>query len=124
MKCEGGFMGNQRGVSLTGLIVVLAVLGVGGVLGAKLMPAYIEYFAVKKMFASMDQAGDLKGSVRDIRKSYETRNAIEDVKSVHGDDLEVTKEGGETVVSAAWSVKVPMVSNVSACIDFMVTSAK
>jgi hypothetical protein len=124
MKCEGGFMGNQRGVSLTGLIMVLAVLGVGSVLGAKLMPAYIEYFAVKKMFASMEQAGDLKGSVRDIRKSYETRNAIEDVKSVHGDDLEVTKEGGETVVSAAWSVKVPMVSNISACIDFMVTSAK
>lgn len=117
-------MGNQRGVSLTGLIVVLAVLGVGGVLASKLMPAYIEYFAVKKMFASMEQAGDLKGSVRDIRKSYETRNAIEDVKSVHGDDLEVTKEGGETVVSAAWSVKVPMVNNISACIDFMVTSAK
>jgi hypothetical protein len=124
MKCEGGFMGNQRGVSLTGLIVVLAVLGVGGVLASKLMPAYIEYFAVKKMFASMEQAGDLKGSVRDIRKSYETRNAIEDVKSVHGDDLEVTKEGGETVVSAAWSVKVPMLNNISACIDFAVTSAK
>ena len=117
-------MGNQRGVSLTGLIVVLAVLGVGGVLAAKMMPAYVEYFAVKKMFASMEQAGDLKGSVRDIRKSYETRNAIEDVKSVKGEDLEVTKEGGETVVSAAWSVKVPMVSNVSACIDFAVTSAK
>ena len=117
-------MGNQRGVSLTGLIITLAILGVGGVLGAKLMPAYIEYFAVKKIFSSMEQAGDLKGSVRDIRKSYETRNAIEDVKSVKGEDLEVTKEGGETVVSVAWSVKVPMVSNVSTCIDFAVTSAK
>jgi hypothetical protein len=117
-------MGNQRGVSLQGLIIVLAILGIGAVLGSKLMPAYIEYFAVKKMFASMEQAGDLKGSVRDIRKAYETRNAIEDVKSVHGEDLEVTKEGGETVVSAAWSVKVPMVSNISACIDFAVTSAK
>ena len=117
-------MGNQRGVSLTGLIITLAVLGVGAVLAAKLMPAYIEYFTVKKIFASMEQAGDLKGTVREIRKSYETRNAIEDVKSVHGEDLEVTKEGGETVVSVAWSVKVPMVTNISACIDFMVTSAK
>jgi hypothetical protein len=117
-------MGNQRGVSLQGLIIVLAILGVGAVLGAKLMPSYIEYFAVKKIFASMEQAGDLKGSVRDIRKSYETRNAIEDVKSVKGEDLEVTKEGGETVISVAWSVKVPMVNNISACIDFMVTSAK
>ena len=117
-------MGNQRGVSLTGLIITLAVLGIGGVLGAKLMPSYIEYFAVKKMLASMEQAGDLKGSVREIRRGFDTRNAIEDVKSVKGEDLEVTKEGGETVVSAAWSVKVPMVSNISACVDFAVTTAK
>lgn len=117
-------MRNQRGVTLTGLIITLAILGVVGVLAAKLMPAYIEYFAVKKMLASMEQAGDLKGTVRDIRRGFDTRNAIEDVKSVKGEDLEVTKEGGETVVSAAWSVKVPMVSNVSACIDFAVTTAK
>jgi Tfp pilus assembly major pilin PilA len=124
MKRKGGFMRNQRGVTLTGLIITLAIVGVVGVLAAKLMPAYIEYFAVKKMLASMEQAGDLKGTVRDIRRGFDTRNAIEDVKSVKGEDLEVTKEGGETVVSAAWSVKVTMVSNISACIDFAVTTAK
>ena len=117
-------MRNQRGVTLTGLIITLAIVGVVGVLAAKLMPAYIEYFAVKKMLASMEQAGDLKGTVRDIRRGFDTRNAIEDVKSVKGEDLEVTKEGGETVVSANWSVKVPMLNNVSACIDFAVTTAK
>ena len=72
----------------------------------------------------MEQAGDLKGSVRDIRKSFERRNAIEDVKSVQGEDLEVTKEGGEAVVTATWSVRVPMVHNVSTCLDFTVTTAK
>ena len=117
-------MWNQRGVSLSGLIITLTVLGFLSVMGAKLLPAYIEYFTVKKILASMEQAGDLKGSVRDIRKSYETRNTIEDVKSVKGEDLEVTKEGGETVVSVAWSTKVPLVSNFSACLDFAVTTAK
>ena len=117
-------MGKQQGISLVGAMVTLAVLGFVGVLAAKLMPAYIEYFEVKKMFASMEQAGDLKGSVREIRKSFETRNAIEDVKGVKGEDIEVTKEGGETVLTVAWSVKVPMVANVSACVDFVVTTAK
>jgi hypothetical protein len=117
-------MGKQRGVSLTGLIITLAVLGFLAVMAAKLLPAYIEYFAVKKMFSAMDQAGDIKGTVRDIRRSFDTRNAIEDVKSVHGDDLEITKEGGETVITATWSAKVPLVSNVSACLDFMVTTSK
>ncbi len=89
-------MGNQRGVSLSGLIWALAILGFLSVMAAKLMPAYIEYFTVKKILASMEQAGDLKGSVRD----------------------------SETVVSVAWSAKVPLVSNFAACLDFAVTTAK
>ena len=117
-------MRKQQGLSLWNLIIGLSVLGFLGVMAAKLMPAYVEFFAVKKMFAAMDQAGDLKGSVRDIRASYEKRNAIEDVKSVRGDDLEVSKEGGEAVITANWSVKVPLVSNISACLDFMATTAK
>ena len=117
-------MRKQSGISLMNLIVGLGVLGFLGVMAAKLLPSYVEYFAVKKMFAAMEQAGDLKGSVRDIRKSFERRNAIEDVKSVSGEDLEVTKEGGEAVVTATWSARVPMVSNVNACLDFTVTTAK
>ncbi len=117
-------MRKQRGISLVGLIVTLAVLGFLGVMAAKLLPAYIDYFSVKKMIASMEQAGDLKLSVREIRKSFETRNAIEDVKGVRGDDLEIGKEGGETVVTANWSVKIPMVHNISTCLDFSVTTAK
>ncbi|HEX4764010.1 MAG TPA: DUF4845 domain-containing protein [Usitatibacter sp.] len=117
-------MRKQSGISLWGLIVTLGVLGFIGVMAAKLFPAYVEYFAVKKMFAAMEQGGDLKGSVRDIRASYEKRNAIEDVKSVRGDDLEVSKEGGEAVITANWSVRIPMVSNVNACLDFSVTTAK
>ena len=117
-------MRKQRGISLMGLIITLAVLGFLAVMAAKLMPAYIDYFAVKKMFATMEQAGDLKLSVREIRKSFDTRNVIENVQAVKGDDLEIGKEGGETVVTATWSVKVPMVSNISTCLDFSVTTAK
>jgi hypothetical protein len=117
-------MQKQRGISLMGLIITLGVLGFLAVMAAKLMPAYIDYFAVKKIFKSMEQAGDLKNSVRDIRRSFDTRNTIEDVKSVKGEDLEVTKEGGETILSANWSVKIALVANVSACLDFSVTTAK
>jgi hypothetical protein len=119
----GENMGKQRGVSLTGLIITLAVIGFLAVMGAKLLPAYIEYFSVKKVFAAMVQNGDTKGTVPEIRRSYDTRNAIENVKSVQGADIEITREGGEAVLTAAWSVKIPMVANISACIDFNVTTA-
>jgi Domain of unknown function (DUF4845) len=114
----------QRGVSLSGLIVVGGLLIVVGVVGMKLLPAYIEYFKMKKIFAAMEQAGDIKGSVRDIRSSFDKRNAIEDVGSVKSEDIEISKEGGETVLTVSWSTKVPIVGNASACLDFTVTTAK
>ena len=114
----------QLGISLKGAVMWMAILGFLGVMGAKLMPAYIEYFTVKKMLRAMDESGDLKGTVRDIRNAFDKRNAIEDVKNVRPDDLEITKEGGEAVVSVNWSVRVPLVSNVSACLDFFATTAK
>ena len=114
----------QQGISLKGAIMWMAILGFLGVMGAKLSPAYIEYFTVKKMLRAMDEQGDLKGTVRDIRLAFDKRNAIEDVKNVKPDDLEITKEGGEAVLTANWSVRVPMVANANACLDFMVTTAK
>ena len=116
-------MVRQRGVSLVGLIVTLAVGAFIFVLGVKLVPAYIEYFSVKKMFSAMEANGDLKGSVREIRYAFEKRNNIENVADVHPDDLEITKEGGETVISVSWSKKVGLVANISACLDFFVTTA-
>ncbi|HXZ47512.1 MAG TPA: DUF4845 domain-containing protein [Usitatibacter sp.] len=116
-------MGRQKGVSLTGLIVTLAILAALAIVGAKLLPVYVEYYGVKKMFAAMVQNGDTKGSIPEIRRAYDTRNAIEDVRSVTGKDLEITRQGGETVVSADWSVKVPIVANISICIDFSASTA-
>ena len=117
-------MRKQLGISLKGTIFWLAILGFLGVMAAKLMPAYVEYYTVKKMLNAMYEAGDLKGTVREIRASFDRRNAIEDVKNVRAEDLEITKEGGEAVVTASWSVRVPMVHNASACLDFTATTAR
>ena len=111
-------MRKQRGITITGTLITLGGLALIGVMGAKLAPAYIEAAAVKKIFKTMELGGQTKGTVKEIRWAYEKLNGIEDVKSVRGDDLEITKQGGATVVSATWSVRVPMVGNVNACLDF------
>jgi hypothetical protein len=117
-------MRQERGVSLTSLIVTLAVLALLGLFAAKLMPSYIEYFQVKKVFTAMANGGDLNGNPREIRNAFDRRNAIEDIHSVRGSDLEISKDGAETVISVTWSVRVPVIYNASACLDFFVTSAK
>ena len=117
-------MRKQRGITLMGAMMGMIVLAFIALFAAKLLPAYIEFFSVKKILASMESQGDTKGTVRDIRLSFDKRNQIEGVKEVKGDDLEITKEGGDAVVTAMWSVKIPMIYNFSACLDFVATTAK
>ncbi|HEX4944738.1 MAG TPA: DUF4845 domain-containing protein [Usitatibacteraceae bacterium] len=114
----------QRGFTLSGALMGMVVLALAALFAAKLLPSYIEYYAVQKILKAMETTGDTKGTVQDIRRSFDRRNAIEDVKSVVGDDLDITKEGGEAVVTATWSTKVPIIGNFSACLDFSVTTAK
>jgi hypothetical protein len=114
----------QRGITLSGALMGMILLALAGLFAAKLMPSYLEYFAVQKILKGMEQNGETKGSVKEIRNAFDRRNTIEGVQAVQGEDLEVTKEGGEAVVTANWSVKIPMVANFSACLDFTVTTAK
>jgi Domain of unknown function (DUF4845) len=117
-------MRKQSGITLTGALMAMIGLAFVGLFAVKLVPSYIEYYAVKKILATMEAAGDTKGTVREIRGSFDRHNSIEGVKEVRGEDLEITKEGGETVITAMWSVKVPMIYNFSACLDFVATTAK
>ena len=114
----------QRGITLTGAIVGMLVIAAAVLFVAKLLPSYLDYFSVQKLLKAMETTGDTKGTVKEIRNSFDRRNSIEGVQTVRGDDLEISKESGETVVTANWSVKVPIVSNFSACLDFSVTTAK
>ena len=116
-------MEKQRGITLMGLIVFCAVVGFFGLMAAKLLPSYLEYWSVRKMLKAMEDSGETRGSPVQIRKAYDIRNAIEDAKSVQSRDLQISNQGGQTVVSADWSVKVPMVYNISACLDFSASTA-
>ena len=112
----------QRGISLSGALAGMIVVGVVGIFAAKMVPSYLEFMAVKKMVKAMADGGELAGSVAQIRNAFDRRNAVEDVKSVKGADLDITKEGGQAVVRAEWSVKMPIAGNLSVCADFAVSS--
>lgn len=112
----------QQGISLVRALIGLIVVAILGITGAKVIPAYTEYASVKKLLKSMEEAGETKGSVTEIRRAFERRNVIEGVTSVTKDDLDITKEGREVVITAAWSKKIPISGNLSFCLDFVATN--
>jgi hypothetical protein len=117
-------IGKQRGITLTGALMGMILLGLVALFLAKLLPAYIEFYSVQKILKAMESNNETKGTVQEIRNAFDRRNTIEGVQALSGPDLDITKEAGEAIVTANWSTKVPIISNFSACLDFSVTTAK
>ena len=105
----------QLGVSLMGLLMGGIILIALALLGMKLAPSYIEFFAIKKAVNAIGSAG---GSVGEIRKAFDQRATVDDITTVKGSDLEIAKEGQRTVVRAAYRKEVPLAGNIGIYIDF------
>lgn len=116
-------MQHQRGLTLVGLIFMLSLAGFAALLAAKLLPAYLEFFAIKRIVSEIGASGEgQNGTAKTIQASFDRRATIESVTSVRGRDLEIVKEGNGFVISATWERRVPLVYNISALMEFQVES--
>lgn len=114
----------QRGVTLMGLLVGSVVLVVAALLAMKLLPSYIEYFSVKKAITgiAMDSRGR-GGSPSDIRRAFENRAAVDDIKSVGASDLQIDKSGNGYSITANYRKEIPLFANIGVFIEFSATAA-
>ena len=105
----------QSGFSLSGLILVLAVLGVAAVFALKLVPTYTEYSAIKDAIVRAKEAG---GTPREIQVAFYKNAGINNVTAIKGRDLTITREDGEVQVSFAYEKRVPLAGKVSLLIEY------
>lgn len=124
MKTPQKNLHRQRGIGFVMLIFVFAVCAVVLLLGMKLFPVYSQLFNIKSVFKAMAASEEVKsGTVAEIRKSFERRASIAYVDAISSEDLEITKDGGETVVTAAWQQKIPLFTGYTLLIDLSVSTA-
>ena len=113
----------QGGISIMGLIAALVVVIFIALLGFKLVPAVLEYRAMKGAIIAIAKERQ-GGSVADIRRAFDARQAIDDFQAVKSSDLEVTKQGNQVVIAFAYRKEVPLFMNVGLYIDFAANSAQ
>ncbi len=117
-------MRKQAGVSLSGLVGILFVLFFVALLGFKAGPPYMENATIQKIFKSMAANPELKSATtKEIANAFDRARSIDNVSVISGADLEISKDGANLVVSASYSVKVPLVANASLLLDFAPSSA-
>ena len=93
---------HQKGITFFGLLFVASILAMAGVVVAQIVPTVIELQAVQKA-ASLAATKD---SVVEIRQTFDKQASIDDIKSISGKDIEVTKEGDKVVVSFSYEREI------------------
>lgn len=115
----------QRGLSFSGFLFGAVILILVSITGLKLIPAYMQDAQIKNLFTVIANDPEMQNaSLRDIKMSFSKRSSIDDIKAITPDDIEIVKEDGRLVLSASYSVKIPLVANVSLFLDFNPTSAE
>ena len=124
MKIPQKNLHRQRGMGFVMLIFIFAVCGAVLLLGLKIFPVYSQLFNVKSVMKAMAASEEVKtGTVAEIRKSFQRRASIAYVEAITSDDLEITKDGGETIVTAAWQEKIPLFTGYTLVIDLSASTA-
>lgn len=105
------------------MLMASAVLIVVAMIGIQIGPSYLEYFQIKKnLTAVARQPGAGEASPAELKKSFDTKAGVDNIKAVSSGDLVITREGNNVVLSVSYAVKVPLVGNLNACIDFNAAS--
>ena len=92
----------QRGISFLGLLFVGVVLAVVGVVAAQVFPTFVEYQAVLK---AVNKASG-GSSVAEVRSIFDKAANVDNIESIKGSELEITKEGDKIVVIFAYEREI------------------
>ena len=106
------------GISLMGLIVILALLAVVAVFGMKVIPSFLEYRAAKNAIFSIARERP-NATPAEVRKSFESRAVIDGIDSLRPEQLEI----GKGTIAFNYRKEVPLFSNVGLYIDYQANTA-
>ena len=109
----------QKGIGLSGLLVWAVILILVVISGLKIAPAYIEFASIQKnLSAIVKDINAQSADLNQVRMLFSKRAQIDNIKSINVQDIKINKESGRIFLSASYTVRIPLVSNLSLTIDF------
>lgn len=101
---ELGLRSRQVGISFIGLLFVVGVLACVGIIAAEAFPTVVEYQAALKA-AQKASAGN---TVPEVRQIFDKAADIDNISSISGKDLDISKDGDKVVVKFAYNKEIHM----------------
>ncbi len=109
----------QRGLTFISWLLVIAIAIFFALIGVKMVPTYIENFAIKEVLANVAQdRGSRDMSHRQLKSNLLRRFRINGVYDFSRDNIRIKKVKNGTRIDVRYEVRKPVIGNVSVVMDF------
>ncbi|VAX09927.1 hypothetical protein MNBD_GAMMA26-1465 [hydrothermal vent metagenome] len=109
----------QQGMSGSGIMTVMVLIGFFAYLVMQISPAYMENNSVKDIVNNIKEDPlTVKMSTREIRTSIMRRLIINSIRDIKKEHIEIKKSGGKLTVNIEYEVRRPMFKNLSVVMAF------
>jgi hypothetical protein len=109
----------QRGITFLGILFICIIIVLIAVAGLKITPAYIKFNAVQKAVEAAKSGGK---TPKEIQNAFERNMDINGYTEPKKEQLDVSKEGNEIVVTLPYDEKIKLFHNVFVLIEFVATT--
>jgi Tfp pilus assembly major pilin PilA len=115
--------GKQRGITLLGFIMVLAIAGIFAFVGFKLFPVYAEYYsAVTDLKSACKEPDAPNASLQEMRAKLDRRFNISYITSINiNKDVKLVRNGDVKALNINYEVRKPLIYNLDFVAKFDVT---
>lgn len=114
----------QQGLSLTGFLMVLAVVGFALFIGMKLFPMYQQYWALKKALKSVASDPAVGSDAVSVRNSLAKYFDVGYIDVVKPSDVKVERTGEGTMLTADYEVRRSLIYNLDIVGKFNASEVK
>jgi hypothetical protein len=106
----------QRGITMFGLLFWAIIIGLGALVGMRVVPTTVEYYTIMKAVNRI--TAEEPGTVPQVRAAFEKQKAIDLITSIGGNNLDITKENEKLVISFAYDSEIELIKPVYLLIKY------
>ncbi len=109
----------MSGMTMTSFLAVLVGVVFIASIGIRLIPVYVEYFSVVSSLKNVAaEEGLRKASSKTIRDRLVRQFDVNDIESVHRDDIHIEKKGKQKTIILKYEVRKPLLGNIDLIVHF------
>lgn len=109
----------QRGMTLIGVVLVLAILGLALLVAIRLVPVYIEAYSIGSVLSDIESESRLSGGSRgELRETFGRRLQVNDIEAVAPRDVQFREVAGGLEMFVEYEVRVDLLGNLDLVASF------